>query len=44
MSTPLNPIVSGFETQEHADSYNQWFHERVQRSLDDLRPVSHIMT
>ncbi|MDR5900385.1 stability determinant [Halomonas vilamensis] len=38
MSTPLDPIVSEFETQEQADSYNRWFRERVQRSLDDPRP------
>ena len=29
MSTPLDPIVSEFETQEQADSYQRWFRERV---------------
>lgn len=38
MSTPLDPIVSEFETQEQADSYDRWFRERVQQSLDDPRP------
>lgn len=38
MSTPLDPRVSEFETQEDADSYDRWFRERVQRSLDDPRP------
>jgi hypothetical protein len=38
MSTPLDPIVSEFETQEQADSYDRWFRERVQRSLEDPRP------
>lgn len=38
MGTRLDPIVSEFETQEQADSYSRWFHERVQRSLDDKRP------
>lgn len=38
MSTPLDPIVSEFETQEQADSYDRWFRERIQRSLDDPRP------
>lgn len=38
MSTPLDPIVSEFETQEQADSYDRWFRERVQRSLNDPRP------
>ncbi|SDO41525.1 antitoxin [Vreelandella arcis] len=38
MSTPLDPIVSEFETQEQAHSYDRWFRARVQRSLDDPRP------
>lgn len=39
MSTKLSPIVSEFDTQEEADSYDQWFRARVQISLDDLRPA-----
>lgn len=38
MSTPLSPIVSEFETQEQADSYDRWFRAKVQASLDDPRP------
>ncbi|MCK2042165.1 stability determinant [Chromohalobacter sp. TMW 2.2308] len=38
MSTPLDPIVSEFETQEQADRYDRWFRERIQQSLDDPRP------
>lgn len=38
MSTPLDSRISEFETQEQADSYDRWFRERVQRSLDDPRP------
>ncbi|GHE19738.1 antitoxin [Halomonas urumqiensis] len=38
MSTPLDPRISEFDTQEQADSYDRWFRERVQRSLDDPRP------
>ncbi|MFM9272218.1 stability determinant [Halomonas elongata] len=38
MSTPLDPRISEFETQEQADSYDRWFRERIQRSLDDPRP------
>lgn len=38
MSTPLDPIVSEFETQEQADRYERWFRERIQQSLDDSRP------
>lgn len=37
MSTPLDPIVSEFETQEQAESYDRWFRERIQQSLDDTR-------
>ncbi|MGY2682677.1 type II toxin-antitoxin system RelB family antitoxin [Pseudomonas tolaasii] len=38
MSTPLSPIVSEFETQEQADSYDSWFRAKVQASIDDPRP------
>jgi len=38
MSTPLDPIISEFETQEQADSYDRWFRERVRDSLADPRP------
>lgn len=38
MSTRLDPLVSEFETQEQANSYDAWFRERIQRSLDDPRP------
>jgi len=34
----LSPIVSEFETQEAADSYDRWFKAKVQASLDDARP------
>ena len=33
MSTVLSPIVSEFETQEAADSYDQWFRAKVEASL-----------
>jgi hypothetical protein len=38
MSIPLSPIVSEFETEEEADSYDRWFRARVQASIDDPRP------
>ena len=38
MSALLSPIVSEFETQEQADSYDRWFCEKVQRSLDNPGP------
>lgn len=34
----LDPRVSEFETQEQADSYDRWFRQKVQASLDDTRP------
>lgn len=38
MSTRLSPIVSEFETEEQAASYDRWFRAKVQASLDDPRP------
>ena len=38
MNTQLDPLISEFETQEQADSYDLWFRERIRRSLDDPRP------
>lgn len=35
----LNPIVSEFETEEQAASYDRWFRAKVQASLDDPRPT-----
>jgi len=34
----LSPIVSEFETEEQAASYDRWFRAQVQASLDDPRP------
>lgn len=33
----LDPRVSEFETQEQADSYDQWFRAKVQAAIDDPR-------
>lgn len=38
MSVALSPIVSEFETEEQAASYDRWFHAKVQASRDDPRP------
>ncbi|KJZ36985.1 antitoxin [Pseudomonas sp. B21-040] len=38
MSAELSPIVSEFETEEQAASYDHWFRAKVQASLDDPRP------
>ncbi|WP_116892877.1 stability determinant [Pseudomonas savastanoi] len=34
----LSPIVSEFETDEQAASYDRWFRLQVQASLDDPSP------
>jgi len=38
-TTPLDPLISEFETQEQADSYDRWFRAKVQEALDDPRPA-----
>jgi hypothetical protein len=38
MTKKLDPIISEFETQEQADSYDKWFREQVQASIADKRP------
>lgn len=38
MAKKLDPIISEFDTQEAADSYDKWFREKVQQALDDPRP------
>lgn len=38
MSEKLDPLISEFETQEQADSYDRWFRKKVQDALDDKRP------
>jgi hypothetical protein len=38
MNAELSPIVSEFETEEQAASYDRWFRAKVQASLDDPRP------
>jgi hypothetical protein len=38
MSAQLSPIVSEFETEEQATSYDRWFRAKVQASLDDPSP------
>jgi hypothetical protein len=38
MNAVLSPIVSEFETEEQATSYDRWFHAQVRASLEDPRP------
>lgn len=38
MNAVLSPIVSEFETEEQATSYDRWFRTQVQASLKDPRP------
>lgn len=37
-TTPLDPRVSEFETQELADSYDRWFRAKVQEAIDSKKP------
>ncbi len=37
MNAVLSPIVSEFDTQEQADSYDHWFRAKVQAAIDDPR-------
>jgi len=38
MLTPLDPIVSEFETEEQAARYDRWFRAKVEASLADPGP------
>ncbi|TDQ36210.1 antitoxin [Thiopseudomonas denitrificans] len=38
MTIKLDPLVSEFETQDQADSYDAWVRERIERSMKDDRP------
>jgi hypothetical protein len=38
MSAQLSPIVSEFETEEQAASYDRWFREKVASSLAQPGP------
>jgi len=37
--TPLDPLISEFDTEEQAASYDRWFRAKVQEALDDPRPA-----
>ena len=37
-ATPIDPRISEFETQEQADSYDRWFHAKVQVAIDSKKP------
>lgn len=38
MSTPLDPRLSQFATQEEADSYDRWLRSKIEASRNDPRP------
>ena len=38
MSAHLSPIVSEFETEEHAASYDRWFRTKVQEAMNSTKP------
>ncbi|MDR2128134.1 MAG: stability determinant [Burkholderiaceae bacterium] len=37
-TTQLNPLVSEFEAQEQADSYDRWFRAKAQEAIDSKKP------
>lgn len=39
--TKLDPIVSEFDTQEQADSYDAWFREKVEEGLQCKKQHTH---
>jgi len=39
MNTVLDPLVSEFETEEQAQSYDRWLRAKVAASLADSRPA-----
>lgn len=38
MNARLDPLISEFETEEQAASYDRWLRAQVQAALDDPRP------
>ncbi|RMT34227.1 hypothetical protein [Pseudomonas syringae] len=38
MNARISAIVSQFETEEQADSYDKWFRAQVQASINDPAP------
>ncbi|WP_238944696.1 type II toxin-antitoxin system RelB family antitoxin [Allofranklinella schreckenbergeri] len=38
-TTPLDPRISEFETQEQANRYTSWFRARVQEAIDSETPL-----
>ncbi|MCU0074938.1 antitoxin [Pseudomonas koreensis] len=38
MDPQISPIVSDFESEDQAASYDRWFRAEVQASIDDPRP------
>ena len=37
-ATTFDPLVSEFETQEQANSYDRWFQREVQEAIDSKKP------
>lgn len=40
MTHKLSPIVSEFETQEQAESYDRWFRDKVETAINSKAPHS----
>lgn len=39
MNIQLDPLISEFDTQEQADSYDRWFRGKVQEAMDSDKPA-----
>ena len=39
MNAKLSPMVSEFETDEQAASYDRWFREQVEAGLNSTKPL-----
>lgn len=39
MSITLSPIVSEFETEEAANSYDAWFRAKIKKSMESKEPL-----
>lgn len=39
MNKVLDPLVSEFENTEQEQSYNEWIQQKVEKSINDTRPM-----
>jgi hypothetical protein len=38
MSVNLDPLLSEFDTEERAESYDRWFKEKVRQAMESTSP------